>query len=84
MIVRLNSPYKFSFIDLVINSLGTVKFQKLAPPNISPQNRNAEDPPLNRPSEYKPSEGGLYLEFALEYKVKQNKNGKFPSHYKPA
>ena len=23
----------------------------------------------------------LYLEFALEYKVKQSKNGKFPSHY---
>ena len=28
--------------------------------------------------------GGLYLEFALEYKVKQNKNGKFPSHHKLA
>ena len=28
--------------------------------------------------------GGLYLEFALEYKVKQSKNGKFPSHYKLA
>ena len=26
----------------------------------------------------------MYLEFALEYKVKQSKNGKFPSHYKPA
>ena len=25
--------------------------------------------------------GGLYLEFAVEYKVKQSKNGKFPSHY---
>ena len=25
--------------------------------------------------------GGLYLEFALEYKVKQSKNVKFPSHY---
>ena len=22
------------------------------------------------------------MEFALEYKVKQSKNGKFPSHYK--
>ena len=28
--------------------------------------------------------GGLYLEFALEYKVKQSKNGKFPFHYKLA
>ena len=31
--------------------------------------------------------GGLYIEFALEhveYKVKQSKNGKFPSHYKLA
>ena len=26
----------------------------------------------------------LYLEFALEYNVKQSKNGKFPSHYKQA
>ena len=28
--------------------------------------------------------GGLYLEFALEYKAKQSKHGKFPSHYKLA
>ena len=26
--------------------------------------------------------GGLYLEIALKYKVKQGKNGKFPSIYK--
>ena len=38
-------------------------------------------PPLNRPSKYKPH-GGLYLEIALKYKVKQSKNGKFPSQYK--
>ena len=55
----------------------------MAPPNISPQNRNAKNPPLNRLCEYKPP-GGLYLEFALEYKVKQSKNGQFPSHCKPA
>ena len=42
-----------------------------------------KNPPLNRPSEYNPP-GGLYLEFALEYKVKQSKNCKFPSHYKLA
>ena len=42
-----------------------------------------KNPPLNRSSEYKPP-GGLYLEFALQYKVKQSKNGKFPSDYKLA
>ena len=26
--------------------------------------------------------GGLYLEIALKYKVKQSKNGTFPSNYK--
>ena len=46
----------------------------------APQNRNAKNPPLNRPSEYKPP-GALYLEFAFEYKAKQSKNGKFPSNY---
>ena len=35
----------------------------------APQIRNAKNPPLNRPSEYKPP-GGLYLETALKYKVK--------------
>ena len=25
--------------------------------------------------------GGLYMEFVLEYKVKQSKNGKFPSRF---
>ena len=47
----------------------------------APQNRNAKNPPLNRPSKYK-LRGGLYLEFALEYKEKQSKNGKFPCLYK--
>ena len=28
--------------------------------------------------------GSLYLEFALKYKVKERKNGEFPSHYKLA
>ena len=46
------------------------------------QTRNAKNPsPLNRPSKYKPP-GGLYLEIALKYKVKQSKNSKFPSNYK--
>ena len=47
----------------------------------APQTCNAKNPPLNCPSKYKPP-GGLYLEIALKYKVKQNKNGKFPSNYK--
>ena len=38
-----------------------------------------KNPPLNRPAKYKPP-GGLYLEFALKYKVKQSKNGKIPSN----
>ena len=29
-----------------------------------------------------PPDGGLYLEIALKYKLKQSKNGKFPSNYK--
>ena len=29
-----------------------------------------------------PAPRGLYLEIALKYKVKQSKNGKFPSNYK--
>ena len=40
-----------------------------------------QNPLLNRPSKFK-APGGLYLEIALKYKVKQSKNGKFPSNYK--
>jgi len=47
------------------------------PPKLVTQ----KNPPLNRPSKYKPP-GGLYLEIALKYKVKQSKTGKFPSNYK--
>ena len=43
----------------------------------APQSGNAKNPPLNRPSKYKPPRS-LYL----EYKVKQSKNGKFTSNYK--
>ena len=42
--------------------------------NNPPNSRNAKNPPLNRPSKYKPPED-LYLEIAL-------KNGKFPSNYR--
>ena len=45
----------------------------------APQTRNAKNPPLNCPFKYKPPPGGLYMEIALKYKVKQGKNGKFPS-----
>ena len=54
-----------------------------------PQTRNTKNPPSNRLSKYKPP-GGLYLEIAHKYKVKQSKNGKFasncnasPIEYKP-
>ena len=68
----------------------TVKFRKISPSIYkplqikAPQTCNTKNPPLNLPSENKPPGGGLYLEFALEYKVKQSKNGKFPSHFKLA
>ena len=55
------------------------------PLQISPQTRNAKNPPLNRPSKYKPPTplpAGLYLKIALKYKVKQSKNDKFHSNYK--
>ena len=35
--------------------------------------------PKISPSKFKPP-GGLYLEIALKYKVKQSKTGKFPSN----
>ena len=38
-----------------------------------PQNRNAKTPLLNPPLRIQAPGGGLYLEFALEYKVKLNK-----------
>ena len=44
--------------------------------NISPQTRNAKNPPLNRPSKYKPPPGACTWKIALKYKVKQSKNGK--------
>ena len=47
----------------------------------APQTCNGKNPPLNRPSEYKPP-GGLYLEIALKYKLKWSKNGQLPSNYK--
>ena len=46
-----------------------------------PQTGNAKDPPLNRPSKYKPS-GACTWKIALKYKVKQSKNGKFTLNYK--
>ena len=46
-----------------------------------PQSGNAKTPPLNRPSTYKPQRACTW-KIALKYKVKQSKNGKFPSNYK--
>ena len=41
------------------------------------QTRNAKNPQLIAPPNTS-AHGGLYLEIALKYKVKQTKNGKFP------
>ena len=58
------------------------KIPKISPSKYKPpQTRNAKNSPLNRPSKYKPH-GGLYLEIDCKYKLKQCKNGKFPSNYK--
>ena len=52
------------------------KIPKISPSMYKPlqiyasQTRNTKNPPLNRPSKYKPP-GGLYLETALKYQVKQ-------------
>ena len=65
---------KYRKIPKIIPSM--YKPSKYKPPKLVTQKNS----PLNRPSKYKPS-GGLYLEFALKYKVKQSNNGKFPSNY---
>ena len=81
----LNVLLRSTHLKDAVNFL--VKYRKI--PKISPsmykplqiqapQTRNAKNPPLNRSSKFKPP-GGLYLEIALKYKVKQSKNGKFPS-----
>ena len=41
----------------------------------APQTGNVKNPPLNRPSKYKPP-GYCTWKIALKYKVKQSKNGK--------
>ena len=65
----------------------TVKFRKQAlsciypskykPPHPPPKKKlvTQKNPPLNRPSKYKPTRG-LYLEIALKYRVKKSKDGK--------
>ena len=69
----------------------TVKFRKQAlsciypskykPPPPQKKIVTQKPPTLNRHSKYKPT-GGLYLEIALKYKVKQSKDGEFPTNYK--
>ena len=53
----------------------------MSPSKYPPKLVKQKNPLLNRPSKYK-SLGGLYLEIALKYKVKQSKNSQFPSNYK--
>ena len=92
-VIGLVSPLRLAkshdFVVSLLISWPTVKFRKLAPPSISP---SKSKPPklvtqkthrINCPSKDKPPPPvGLYLEIALKYKVKQSKNGKFPSNYK--
>ena len=86
MIVTLNSLYKFSFIDLVLNLPRYRKIPKISPSNyIAPKIVTQKTlRQITLPNVSPPPPRGLYLEFALEYKVKQSKNGKFPCQYKPA
>ena len=61
------------------------KIPEISPSKYKPPKPvTQKNPPLNRPSKYSPPPppgGGLYLEIALKYKVKQSKIGKFPSNY---
>ena len=54
---------------------------------VNDKNNTTVNNPSNHPFKYKPPPpppGGLYLEIALKYKVKQSKKGKFPSNHKAA
>ena len=59
------------------------KIPKISPSNYKPPETN---PPLNRPAKYKPPTparpGACSSKIALEYQLKQSKNGKFTSNYK--
>ena len=57
--------------------MGYRKIPKITPSKYKPpKTRNAKNPLLNRPSEYKPPQGGLVLGSCLKCKAKQSKNGK--------
>ena len=72
------------------SQMTSIKYRKI--PKISPstykplqiqgpQTGNEKNPPLNRPSKYKPH-GGLCLENCPQIQSKTKKSGKFPSNYK--
>ena len=46
-----------------------------------PKHVTQKNPPLNRPSKYKPR-GACTWKIALKYKVKRSKTGKFTFNYK--
>ena len=73
--ILFSAPSRF-----VLIKWDTVKFRNKLLQILAPQTRNGKNPPLNRPSKYKPP-GGLHLEIGPKYKVKQSKNGKLPSNY---
>ena len=58
------------------------KIPKISPSKYKPPKSLRKKPSVKiAPPNISPP-GGLYLGFALEYKVKQSINGKFPFHYK--
>ena len=57
------------------------KIPKISPSMYKPQTGNVKNPPLNRPSKYKPP-GGMYCTWKIALKVKQSNNSKFTSSYK--
>ena len=54
----------------------TIKYVCMPPKLVTQKTLRQIAPPNISPP------GGLYLKIALKYKVKQSKNGKFPSNYK--
>ena len=71
------------FLGGTLNIFNYRKISKISPSMYKPpmQTRNARNPPLNRPSKYKPP-GGLVLGNCPQIQSKTKKNGKFPTKSK--
>ena len=57
------------------------KIPKISPSNYKPPKPVKKNPPLNRPSKYKPP-GAWTWKIALKYKVKQSNYGNVTSNYR--